>query len=190
MPGEFKRRGIKVKPTATEAEAMEQAFGVLVTGARRTGAEFTDPDDDWVPIWLILTKLHGTLVSGNAHKHDMAEYVGRLARKFGAVALGHLHSSWMIVQEDMDRERFDEIHRYMRNGGSLEDVAEAREIVLVALYSAAATRQYHAAISRDGVHPPTLGGFDLVAETGGDGDDWRIEGAMVDPLVAALKRVG
>ncbi len=59
---------------------------------------------------------------------------------------------------------------------------------MVAVYSASESRQYSAPIVRDGEHPPTLGEFELVGSTAHDMS--RIEGAMVDPLIAALKRVG
>jgi len=188
MPGDFHRRGIKVRPTVSAREAMQEAYDVLTTGARKTGAEFTEPDDDWRPMWVILTKTQGTHVTGNAHKHAMTDYVATLARKYGAVAVGHLHSSWMIHAQDVDEQRFDEIHAYLRQGGSLEDVPESREQLMLNLHSAGETRQYHARIHRDGVRPPALDPFELAISTAEKNAE--VSGAMSDPIVAALRRIG
>ena len=169
---------------------MDAAYEVLTTGARRTERGFREPDDDWFPMWLVLTQRQGALITGNAEKRDMAEYVGRWARRVGAVCIAHLHSSWLVHSEDVGLERMRQLHQQMLDrDGSTEGIAERREIVLLAVYSAGTARQYHAAIHRHSDAPPTLGAFELIDDTATSGDA-RVEGAMVDPLVEALVRVG
>ena len=72
-----RRRGITVPPTQTETEALAVAYDVLVDGARATGAAFTEPDDDWAPMWLVLTQSQGTLLTGNADKYTLTDQVAR-----------------------------------------------------------------------------------------------------------------
>lgn len=189
MPGDFKRIGVKVPPTASAREAMAVAFDVLSTGARQAGASFREPDDDWRPMWLILTKSQGTLVSGDGDKYAMVDYVAQLARRFGAVAVGHLHSSWMIDAETAgSQEALDLLIQIARDRDGSTEGLPRREIVMIALHSAAVTHQYHARIDRSDDAPPTLGAFELVADSSEDG--MRFEGAMIDPIVDALKTTG
>lgn len=183
---EFKRRGIRVPPTTSEADAIEVAYRVLSVGARDNLREFTEPDDDWMPIWFVVTQRQGTVISGNAPKHEMAEYVGRWARHVGAVAIGHLHSSWLVNAEDIGEERMRELQQ---RGGLTEGIAERQEILLLGLYSATTARQHHAGITRHENAPPTLSAFDLVYDSANP-KHTDLVGAMVDPLREALVRLG
>ena len=132
--------------------------------------------------------MQGTLVTGDAHKHDMTEMVGRLARKFGAIAVGHLHSSWCIdVEIAGSMEELDRLEKIMRRQGGSTEGLPRREVVLLAVYCAAEARQYHAQITRHASAPPTLGPFELVGTTA---DGWTNEGAMVDPIRDALRTTG
>lgn len=188
MPGP-RRIGIQVPPTASEREAHEVARDVLEGGARKVGAEFREPDDDWRPMWIVLTRTQGTLVTGSGDKHQMTHYVAQLARRFGAHGVGHLHSSWMIEPEDVggDQDAFDTLIELVRmRDGSTEGLPR-REVVMVATYTAGEARQAFAPIHRSEGAPPTLGPF---GETYTTTDHGTVEGAMVDPIVAALKRVG
>lgn len=101
MTTDYQRRGIRVP--RTETEAADVARDALATGARRTSESFTEPDEDWAPMWFVVTSEHGTLIAGDAHKHDMARYVAGFARRVGAVAIGHLHSSWYVDQSTVSR---------------------------------------------------------------------------------------
>jgi hypothetical protein len=189
MPGDFRRIGIKVPATSSGTEAMDVAYERLAAGARGVGADFTKPDDDWMPIWAVLTKTQGTLITGNVHKHEMTEHVARLARRFGAIAIGHLHSSWLIDAEvaggQAEYERLERIVR--RQGGSTEGLPR-REILMIETFSAGEVRHYHAPIHRTDAAPPTLGPFEFVLTTATAGMDAR--GPMIDPLVRALTKVG
>jgi len=188
MPGEYRRIGIKVPPSKDAAEAMDVAYDVLASGARRVGEAFTRPADDWRPQWLVLTRTQGTLVMGDAEKHAMAEAVGRLARKFGAIAVGHLHSAWIVDAETAGgQEEFERLYRVVQQQGGSTEGLPRKEIVLLAVYCAAEARQYHATIERHEDAPPTLGPFELAVSTA---DGLGATGAMVDPIVAALKTTG
>ena len=180
------RQGIRLPATRSAAEAAEHVRSALEHGARNVQYEFTDPDDDWTPIWLIVTPDgSGTIITGNLHKHDMARRVGALARRFGAVALGHLHSSWMVSVEDVSDERM----KIIGSGRvAVSDQPERREIILLAVYTAGTAKQLVAPIIRHVDRPPELGPFESPLPD--IPDDVTYSGAMVDPLQEALVKVG
>lgn len=183
MPGKSRRIGIRVPPTKSEVEAHELVFDVLLTGARRVEAGFTDPKDDWDPIWFVLTKMQGTIVTPgpDVEKYDMVRYVGELARRWGARAVGHLHSSWLVV--GAEAQRAHDQH------GSTEGLLR-QEVLLLASYTAGNARHYTARIERHPAAPPTLAAFELMFDTADAEDGMVVTGAMVDPLMSALERVG
>ena len=185
MPGKFRRIGIRVPPTESEMEAHEFARDVLLTGATRVGAEFTDPDDDWRPIWFVLTKTQGTIITPGAdvEKYETTHYVGDLARRWGAVAIGHLHSSWLVLGPELAQRAHDQ-------HGSTEGIAERIEVLLLATYTAGNARHYTARIERHDDTPPTLAPLELMFDTADAEDGTHVSGAMVDPLMSALERVG
>jgi hypothetical protein len=191
MPGKYRRIGIKIPPTRDEDEALTVLYDVLTTGATRVGADFREPDDDWRPVWLVATPTQGTLLTtdGSVDKHAMTEVVGHYARQVGAIGIGHLHSSWMVDREVCGSdEAFDAAHRQMRaNGGSTEGLPR-REGVLVALSTASRLQTFWANIARADDRPPRLEPWDKVLDS--DEEVLHVEGAMIDPLVAALKRFG
>ena len=184
MPGKFRRQGIKVPPTQSEVDAHKLVRELLELGARRVGAEFTKPDDDWRPQWLLLTKTQGTILTPgpDVEKYEMTDHVAALARRWGAIAVGHLHSSWLVTgaatQQAIDQH------------GSTEGIAERIEVLLVATYTAGNARHYTARIHRHPPAPPTLGRLLLMFDTATADDDVNLTGAMVDPLIASLERVG
>jgi hypothetical protein len=185
MPGRFRRTGIKVPPTKSEVQAHELARRVLETGALRIGSEFVYPDDDWEPTWLVLTKTQGTIVSPGrgVEKYEMTDYVAGLARRWGAVALAHLHSSWLVVGPELAQRAADQ-------HGSTEGIDERQEVLLLATYTVGNARHYIAHIERHENAPPTLAPFELLFDTAAVEDDTHVTGAMVDPLMQALERVG
>jgi hypothetical protein len=191
MPGEFRRIGIKVPPTSTELEAHDVAYRVLSRGAVNAGTRFRDPDDDWRPMWLILTREHGTVVTpgGGVDKYAMVDYVAALTRRWGAIAAGHLHSSWAVRMPE-ERRAADELVEVVRSRGGSTEGLERDEILLLATYSATMARQYHAPIRRRDHAPPVLDPFELMINTDDREHDARVSGAMADPILGALARVG
>ena len=103
MSQDYFRRGVRVPPTKTAAEAAQVAFDVLSDSARQIGAKFTDPEDDWTPAWVVLTPEQGTIITAPGSvandpraKTAATRYVGDYARRNGAVAIGGLASVWMV----------------------------------------------------------------------------------------------
>lgn len=192
MPN-MKRRGVTIPPTASEVESAEVAFDVLRKGSVQVGQRFTKPDDDWSPIWLVLTPTQGTTMTpesmrDNAEKNRMVDTVAAYAQRVGAVAIGHLNSSWQIPPGKVSDERMDEIVAWMNShGGSTEGVPEREEIVLIAVYTATTYWMYTALITRHENAPPTLGSYELMHTSSDKGD---LSGRMVDPLRDALRRYG
>jgi hypothetical protein len=189
--GKITRRGVYIPPSSGEVEAMDSVYEVLSSGAVSNGERFEDPDDDWLAVWLVATKDQATLITGDAHKYDMVEYVAQFARRIGAIVVGHLHSSWVVLAADLGSpEEVDRVMEQMRrNEGSTEGIEQRKEIIMLGVYGARAARLYTAAIHRDGVHPPRLDDFALVSDST-DGSDFNLDGAMVDPLREALTHVG
>jgi len=183
--------GIKIPPTKNEAEAMDLAYDILHRGALSVGEGFEDPDDDWMPMWLVLTKDQGHFMTpAGVDKYMMVEAVGHWAREHGAICVAHLDSTWMVKQtEDMTKERADEIFAQMQEQhGSTEGIPERTEQVMLAVYTASAYRFYQAPIIRHEGGPPTLEPFELVFSS--DSTDSDLHGAMVEPIRQAIWRRG
>jgi hypothetical protein len=184
------RRGIRIPPSETEAEALQNALTSLENGARGVAKNFTRPDDDWRPVWLVVTADgHGTFlapvsITGGRDKRAITARVAEFARSRGAVAIAHLHSSWVVTRSDVSEERHREIERHMdTHDGSTEGIPERREALLIAGYTATLVRIGMATITRHPDRPPTLGSIEF-----GEPDEWR--GRMAEPLAEALRRIG
>lgn len=178
---------IALPPTSTEREVLEMLHELLTGGAYRVGNDFVDPDDDWVPIYIIVDKMGGALFTGDAHKHDMVQLVAMIARATGAIGVGMAHSAWSVAAEDMTKERAEEVLEYQERGGKIEDLPERREIVIVALYTASQCQIHTARIERREGKPPLLGEFRKSLDTA---DHQTVSGAMVDPIQESLMKIG
>lgn len=179
----YTRRGIAVPPTTTEQEAMELVHNLLTTWAKQRQSGLK-PDEDWMPIWLILTPGHGTLITGNLTPRAMTKRAADFARRVGATAIGHLHTSWTVPLAEMTEERAREAHALaLKQDGSTEGIPERYESLLLTIHTASQQRMYIARLTRSTDQPPALGEFEPEPDIG-------MDGAMIDPLVAALKRIG
>ena len=187
MPGNYKRIGIKVPETETEHDAHDHLRDALEHGALSVLERFDEPDDDWAPMWMILTRTQGTILTPGpgVEKYEMTDSVAALARRFGAIAVGHLHSSWIVLSEDAGRDAMDEY--VARGGGSTEGMAR-RECLLVATYTVSRAVNAVAYIHRHEGAPPTLDPFEVIIDTAQS--EMNLEGAMVDPLIDSLQRIG
>lgn len=120
-------------------------------GARRSGATFTAPDDDWAPILIAESRnrridiayLTGTPEAQAAQ----AEVVTRHAR---AVTAARVASTWITFRED-----WEAVQEYKRGDWVLDP--DHREGLFVIAVDAERAKGWFADIIRDGVHPPTLG---------------------------------
>lgn len=185
-----RRHGIRLPPTVTEAATLREVVASMRRGALGVEQEFTDPDDDWAAMWLVVAPGGlGTLLTGNADKHVMTEYVGRYARKVGAIGIGHVHSSWLVLASEIGDRRMAEIHRQLEAGVSLETFPERIEVVLLNAFTASAWEMHTARIQRRPDAPPELDPFECV-QSSADQENGSIGGAMVDPLQDALRRLG
>ena len=175
---------MKIRPPKSEAQAVEVARATLNDGCRRVGADFTDPDEDWSPMWLVVEKKVASLLTSDVHKHVMAEAVGFYARRHAAIAIGHLHSSWLVDYQSMSPLRAKAIQREMEATGTTEGIPERIEVLLLATYSASIAKGWTARILRREDRPPVLGLFRPMPGHG------QMGGAMVDPLRAGLVKLG
>lgn len=191
------RRGVRVPLTASEAEAAEVALDILRHGAQTIGAKFTDPDDDWLPTWAVITPDHGTIIGTGQHeandqraKAAVTRHVASFARRVGAVAIGSLMSTW-VVELDVkgDPERARQIQRQVEAaGGSLENIAERVERLIIFVYTAGSFTTYWATIDRHENAPPMLGEFKAELRSSDEGAS--LTGRMTEPLQDALRRFG
>jgi hypothetical protein len=187
---DFSRHGVKVPHTESEAQAVRAARSVLIRGAQAIGESFTDPGDDWAPVWLVLTPTQGTMITadGETANHPRAKekatrYVGDFARRVGAVAVGSLMSTWQVAL-DADEARAREVERQVRaQDGSTEGIPERFEALLLVTYTASTVEAQTALIERHEAAPPTLREFKRMPE-----GSWS--GRMASPLQQALRRVG
>lgn len=175
---------IRVPPSATEKEALEHIYGLLSGGAEHVGKSFVLPDDDWISVWAFISRDgFGTIISGDLHKYDMVERVGQLAREFDAVAAGSLNSSWGLIRDDIGPERMEELRQLHLNGMPLSEMPESSELLVLVLYTAGTVEAHSAIINRFDDRPPTLQPWE---KFGAD----EIGGRMVEPIQAALRRIG
>ena len=182
---EFAQETLRIRPPKSEAQAVEVARSTLNVGCRRVGGEFTEPDDDWEQMFLVVERKIATLITGDAHKHAMAEAVGWFAHRRHALAIGHLASSWMVDFQGVDAADARRIQREVEAaGGSTEGLPNRIEILLLATYSASIARGYYARILRHEDQPPKLGLFERMPDHG------VMQGAMVDPLRESLVKLG
>jgi hypothetical protein len=177
---------IKLPRSRSEAEAASIVYRTMDRGARAVATQFTEPDDDWDPVWLAATQTYGVILApGDIDKLDMVESVAVIARKMGAVAVGHVHSSWAVLADDVGEQRMREIQQHMEtHDGSTEGLPERTEVVMLAVHTASRSNIRLAPIQRTTTAPPTLGPWRTFPSGGG------VTGAMVDPLRRALHRLG
>jgi hypothetical protein len=169
---------------------MKVAYDWLAAGARRVGKGFKRPNDDWAPIWLVMTPDgHGTLITAgtdfNTGKRLMARAVGEFARIGGAHVVAWVHSGWIIETAKLSPERTQAIRRRMlEQDGSTEGIPERVEALVILVLSATRVDYHQAYIRRAPGRPPRLGPFRHTPEASG------LSGAMYEPLQAALRRLG
>lgn len=191
---DINRHGIKVPRTESEGQAARAARALLINGAREVGRKFTHPEDDWHPIWAVLTQDQGTIIETGAReandpraKTKITQYVADFARRRGAIAIGSLMSTWQVILdvEKLGEQRVREIERQVRaQDGSTEGIEGRVERLLVITYTAGNVESQHAPINRHDNAPPTLGEFAAI------GDLDHLEGRMTEPLQEALRRIG
>lgn len=182
----FKEMKTRLPSTKTEAEGRTLVFQVLASGAHSVEALFTEPDDDWMPIWMVVeAKGQARMITGNLHKHEMADRVAEIAKELGAVAVGFLSSAWALnVESAGGQEQLNELADEMeRTGQAIEEMAERVEQVMISVHSASQIEVWCADIKRHETRPPKLGPF--VQFEGG-----VVAGRMSDPLQRALIREG
>jgi hypothetical protein len=176
---------IKVKPTKSEADGMKNVYDILASGARSIERSFTEPDDDWEPVWVVITPDgQGTMLGSEMHKHTTAEIVGSYARKVGAHVVGYIGSTWSLDSGAIPESERKRIWEMVEAGTPVSEMPYRTEAVTITLYSASQIQLYTAEITRFEDKPPVLGDFtrfDLAAD---------ISGAMVEPVQAGLRRMG
>ena len=153
MSGKFTRRGVRAPPTRSEREVADVVRDVLEQGCRRVQAEFREPDDDWSPIYLVVTpEGMGAVFTGVGDKYVTTDVVAAFARRVGAVAIGHLASTWQVNGE-LDtaehRAHADALQRRVQQqGGSTEGIPGRFEAVMIAVYTATSFVVQYARIER------------------------------------------
>ena len=185
----FARASIKIPQSKSEAEAAEFAYRILHRGAHGNRAQFDDPADDWVPIWVLLSKEEAMMIGADEGfandpiaKEVVSSAIGQMARQFEAIAIGYLSSVWMVQISDPKRQV--EVQRQMlEQNGSTEGIPERVEKLLIMIYTAGHVVMHTAPIERHPDKPPTLGEFDTV-----EADD--VSGRVTEPLQEALQRIG
>jgi hypothetical protein len=188
MPGKYRRIGITVPETTTEHDAHNVIGDTLRTGVLGILDTFEDPDDDWDPVWMVLTRTQGTILAPGpgVEKYEMTAAVAALARRWSAIAVGHLHSSWIVFAEDAGQQAMKD---YIDGGGGSTEGLARRECLLLASYTASRAINRVAYIHRHEQAPPTLGPFEVIIDTSRANGE-NLAGAMVEPFLEALQRVG
>jgi hypothetical protein len=156
-------------------EMLSKITEFLKSGAERCGKEFTDPEDDWIPMYLVVfEKGDARLITSTLDKHILVNLIAMGVSNAGAVGIGQLNSSWMRMQEDKTPPE-----------GSIAGKPGSEEGLMLALYSRTNWWIEWAPIERDGKNPPSLGSWKKMMERK-EGEE--VSGMMFDPLLRALRK--
>jgi len=156
-------------------EMLSKITEFLKSGAERCGKTFTDPEDDWIPMYLVVfDEGPARLITSTLDKHALVNLIATAANGAGAVGIGQLNSSWMRMQEDKTPPE-----------GSIAGKPGSEEGLMLALYSRTNWWIEWAPIERDGKNPPTLGSWKKMMERK-EGEE--VSGMMFDPLLRALRK--
>jgi len=154
----------------------------LRRSSERVGAQFTDPNDDWVPVGHILDSedrlgvigIDTEFFANDARKDDLVQEIIGLIQGLHAKAFGLITSAWSSkVPANFHPEReYDE--EFVRP----KDDPNRREMLTIQVTSADEEEFWWAEIKRDGENPPTLGEWEKTQES---------TGRFVEPILDALK---
>ena len=156
-------------------EMSNQIAEFLKSGAERCGKAFTDPEDDWIPMYLIVfEKGDARLVTSTLDKHTLVNLIATAAGAASAVGIGQLNSSWMRMQQDRTPPE-----------GSIAGKPGSEEGLMLAVYSRTNWWIEWAPIKRHRKHPPMLDAWKKMMERK-EGEE--VSGMMFDPLLRALRK--
>ena len=156
-------------------EMLSRIAEFLKSGAEKCGKEFTDPEDDWMPIYLVVFEQgDARLVTSTLDKHLVVNLIARVASAASAVGIGQLNSSWMRMQQDKAPPE-----------GSIAGKPGSEEGLMLAVYSRTNWWIEWAPIKRHRKHPPMLDAWKKMMER----KEWEeVSGMMFDPLLRALRK--
>ena len=156
-------------------EMLSQIAEYLKSGAERCGKAFTDTEDDWIPMYLVVfEKGDAILVTSTLDKHRLVNLIATGASAGSAVGVGQLNSSWRRMQQDKTPPE-----------GSIAGKPGSEEGLMLAVYSRTNWWIEWAAIKRHKKHPPMLGAWEKMMERK-EGEE--VSGMMFDPLLRALRK--
>lgn len=125
----------------------------------RIGEAFTEPDDDWMSVCclqhadgLVIVALDGQLFASELRKDVLAETLRRAIVQVKAFRYALLLNTHMAV---VDNENTDRVGRGIR----VEQLPNAREMLVLLTVDAEQEQASSCLISRDGVNPPSLEGW-------------------------------
>ena len=155
-------------------EMLDKIAELLKSGAEKCGKDFTDPKDDWYPVYLVvLGPGEAKLVTGTGDKYALVNAIAEGVSATGAVGIGQLNSSWMQMRPDMTPPK-----------GSIAGKPGSEEGLLLTVYSRTNWWIEWAPIKRHKTRPPLLDAWKRMMERK-EGEEVR--GAMFDPLLQASK---
>lgn len=144
-------------------------------GAAKCQNDFENPDDDWMPMYLIvLPDNKAQLVTSTLDKHILVNLIAGVAKEFGAVGIGQLNSSWRRMTSEPPKA-----------GESIAGKPGSEEGLMLNVYSRTNWWVEWSAIKRDGEHPPTLEAWEVIMRRSADEE---VRGPMFDPLLQALRK--
>lgn len=133
------------------------------------GAEFTEPDDDWMqvacfdtPGGVVVAGLDNELFANGQSKDKMAFMLKKMMPLMGATNYAVLFNAH--AKMDMSKEEFEQVRREQKR---VEEMEGAHELLLLIYGNAQMEMAISADITRDGEHPPTLEEWKSVDGMGG-----------------------
>lgn len=161
---------------------------------RNVGRSFTEPDDDWPPMFIAEMRggrgavglLPLEAFASDDTKDVLAEVVlPAIIERFKATKFAFTTSAWLSIVGHRPDVQAAQMEGRMRPSEDPERI----EIVTLTCYDAERHDWFGARIHRTRRRPPKLGPFQEAHEIiGGERrPDWNVDGRFVDPIVQALR---
>jgi len=150
-----------------DMSSAEELGEFLRNQARDTSTQFDDPDDDWMPVMLVVSRGRAALVGveipedENLKRKLLGSLLPTTVRtQFGGdkpIAVGLVVSSWMLEDDSPEHHEWLEGLHYGSHDEAIRHHPDRVEKLVCYLADGSGDQLWMATIYRDGEQPPGLG---------------------------------
>jgi hypothetical protein len=151
--------------------------------------EFTEPDDDFAPVALVIGEKLRTVVPMNIPNDEAKDIFANLVipttvRALEAWMVVLVLSAWTVEMTPFEGEtRAEAQARWEDLGVMPSEHPNRKEIVVLSCITADEMQFWRADINRHKKKPPTLGAWKMASEKSGA----EMSGRFIDPIIAVLR---